>query len=382
MSKITLIFFLAVISCFPSLAQDSSRADSKARLEKEIRILEDQISAASNKSSNAMASLELVLKKEKIYRTRIAESDREIASVKDSIRLCDRQIKAINARLDTITLYYRRLVRNAYKNRDARVWYMYILASTSLGQAGHRYSYLRNLSRQMNIQGRKIAEARKELEIQKARLVRLKSAAEKVRAERQKDYDSLKSEEARSRKIITQLNRQKSKYQAQLRTKKQQKAALDREVQKVIRTKDNKPVDIKLSGEFESNMGKLPWPAEGPVIESFGQHNHPVYTKVVMPFNNGITIGLDKDAAIKAVFDGEARKVIVMPGYGKCLLVQHGNYFSFYCKLKSVSVKAGDKIKTGQTVGIVDTVDGQTRFHFQIWKGTVPQNPEEWLRTL
>ena len=60
--------------------------------------------------------------------------------------------------------------------------------------------------------------------------------------------------------------------------------------------------------------------------------------------------------------------------------MQHGNYFSFYCKLKTTSVKAGDRVRTGQTIGEVDTINGQTQLHFQIWKDQTPQNPETWLR--
>ena len=60
--------------------------------------------------------------------------------------------------------------------------------------------------------------------------------------------------------------------------------------------------------------------------------------------------------------------------------MQHGNYFSFYCKLGSVSVKPGEKVKTGQVLGTVDTIAGETALHFQIWEGRSPQNPELWLR--
>ena len=69
-----------------------------------------------------------------------------------------------------------------------------------------------------------------------------------------------------------------------------------------------------------------------------------------------------------------------MPGYNKCILVQHGNYFSFYCKMGDVSVKKGDKVKTGQSLGTVDTIGDETQLHFQIWSGKNPQNPETWLR--
>jgi murein DD-endopeptidase MepM/ murein hydrolase activator NlpD len=99
-----------------------------------------------------------------------------------------------------------------------------------------------------------------------------------------------------------------------------------------------------------------------------------------MPANNGVNIGLSADAEIHAVFDGEVKRVIVMPGYGRCVLVQHGTYFTFYCKLGEVGVKAGDKVKAGQALGRVDTIDGQTQLHFEVWKEKEPENPELWLR--
>ena len=43
-------------------------------------------------------------------------------------------------------------------------------------------------------------------------------------------------------------------------------------------------------------------------------------------------------------------------------------------------VKKGDKVKTGQALGTVDTIGGETQLHFQIWSGKTPQNPEIWLR--
>ena len=69
-----------------------------------------------------------------------------------------------------------------------------------------------------------------------------------------------------------------------------------------------------------------------------------------------------------------------MPGYNQCILVQHGDYYTFYCKLGDVSVKAGDKVKAGTLLGHVDTISGETQLHFQVWKGTDSMDPEKWLR--
>lgn len=385
--RLILSFVVCCLATFEVLGQDTSAQETKkSKLEKEIAQLEQQIRSNSKKNTNALSELTLIRKQISVRRELLEQSDKEIKAIRDSISLKEKRGRALQARLDTLSLYYRRLVSGAYRNRDSRLWYSYIFASSSLSQASRRYSYFKGLSAQMNLQGRKIKDLKADLEAQLSSLQTMRGKAEALRAQRAKDLDRLKGDEKRSKTLVANLKRDKTRFQRQLNDKKKQVQALNKEIERIIaqsmssRKAGGKPVDIKLSSEFEANKGKLPWPAEGPVVERFGQHNHPVYTTLVMPFNNGCSIVLDAGTAIKAVFDGEVKNVIVMPGYNKCVLVQHGGYFSFYCKLSKVEVKAGDKVKTGQRLGVVDTIDGQTQLHFQIWKERTPQDPEEWLR--
>ena len=384
-------------------AQDTSRQESRRdALRKEIAQLEQQIKDNASKSSNALNQLKLVRKQVATRRELVAESEREIRELADTIAAREAAAERLSARIGAMETYYRRLVRNAYKNRDARLWYSYLLSSRNLGQATRRYAYLRDLSGTMNTQARRLQEMRATLQDDLARLTALKQEAEDVRNSRAQDLESLRAEEKRSDKVVADLQKDQKRYQKDLENKRKQVEALNREIERIIAqaieearrreeeaAKQNsghktisgsQAVDIKLSGEFAANKGKLPWPADGPVLESFGKHNHPVYTSLVMPANNGVNIGLSADAEVKAVFDGEVKRVIVMPGYGRCILVQHGGYFTFYCKLGKVNVKSGDKVKTGQVLGHIDTIDGQTELHFEVWKEKEPENPELWLR--
>ena len=395
--NIFLALFLLLAVSVRASAQDTSLQESKrAALEKEIAQLEQQIAENVSRSSSALNDLTLIRRQVEARKALLAESEREIGRISDSIGVTSANIASLQARIDTLTLYFERLVRSAYRNRDARVWYVYILSSRNFAQATRRYSYLKNLSETMNGEAAEVKRMRAGLELELSRLDSLKTEATQLRDERAAELARLRAEEERSDNLVSQLNRYRTRYQRQLATKRRQVEDLNREIERIIAEymaaqeakekeaeKTGRPaaaVDYKLAAEFESNKGRLPWPADGPVLEKFGRHNHPVYTNIVMPFNNGISIGLAKGSAVKAVFDGEVRNVIAMPGYNMCVLVQHGNFFSFYCKLGQVSVKAGDKVSTGKVIGIVDTIDGQTQLHFQIWKEKSPQNPEIWLR--
>ena len=381
-------------------AQDTARQESRrAALQKEIAQLERQIKENASKSQNALNELTLVRKQIETRRSLVQESAREIRQLDDTIAVRQEETERLRQRLETMEQYYRRLVRNAYKNRDARVWYSYLLSSKDLGQASRRYTYLRDLSRQMNSQAGKIREVRAGIEEEISRLAALRQEADAIRQEHERELQGLRKEELRSDELVTSLKKDKNLYQRQLENKRKQVEALNREIERIIaqaieearrkeeearknnRTviKDTAPIDYKLSEDFAANKGKLPWPADGPVVETFGRHNHPVYTTLVMPANNGVNIGVSHDAQVRAVFNGEVKHVIVMPGYGRCVLVQHGSYFTFYCKLASVSVKAVQKITTGQVLGRIDTISGETQLHFQLWKNTDPQDPEQWL---
>ena len=369
-----------------------SQEEKKAKLEKEIAQIDAQLKANASKSSSAQSNLVLIRKKIENRNALIAESDREIRSIGSRIVAKQAEITAIQGRLDTLTLYYENLVRNAYKNRDARIWYMYLLASDNLGQAYRRMGYLRNLSGQMSAQARKISAAKEELEAETVRLEELREDARRLRESRQQEVNSLKGEEKTAQGLVSQLQRDRRKYQNDLAAKRRQVEALNKEIERLIRQATNpsagkgsssKPkteIDTRLDAEFSRNKGRLPWPVDGPVVDKFGQHYHPVYTNVKLPYNNGVGIAVPAGTQVQAVFDGVVKQIVVMPGYNNCVLVQHGSYFSFYCKLGSVNVKAGDSVRTGQILGTVDTIAGDSQLHFQIWKETTPQNPELWLK--
>lgn len=375
-------------------AQDTKEYEArKAKLEKEIAIIDRQLAENASQSSSMLSDLTLIRKNISNRKALVNEADRRVKQFADSIYLAQREINRLQARVDTLTSHYARLVRSAYKNRDARVWYMYMFASENLGQAFRRFGYFKNLSTQMKAEAQNIRSMKDELEAKRERLSEMKAEAEEIKAERVKELEKLRKDEAQADSVVKRLKKDRKKYQNQLSAKKKEVNALNREIARLIaqamKTDDQKqkksskktdPVDMKLDGEFSKNKGKLPWPVDGPVVGRFGKHYHPVYKNLELPPNNGVDIAVAKGSDVCVVFDGVVRQVIVMPGYNQCVLVQHGNYFTLYCKMKSVYVKDGDKVKTGQKLGAIDTINGQTQLHFEVWQGTKPQNPQLWLR--
>ena len=390
------LYILSVmLMCFAAsadvFAQDTSSQEAKkARLEREIAIIDQQLAENATRSNAMLSNLTLIRKKVSNRKAMVAESDRQIRKYSDDMYLKQRQINRLQARVDTLTDHYSRLVVSAYKNRDSRIWYMYMLASDNLGQAFRRYSYFKNLSSQMNDEAKKIKAAQEELVRERETLAAMKREAQKVKDERVKELEKLRSEEAQADKVVKNLQKNRKTYQKQLSSKKKQIDALNKEIERIVANamkgqsgssgKKQEPIDYKLAEEFSKNKGKLPWPVNGPVVGRFGRQFHPVFKNLELPPNNGIDVAVGKGTEVKSVFKGVVKQVFVMPGYNQCVLIRHGNYFTFYCKLKTVNVKAGDKVGTGDVIGKVDTINGDTQLHFEVWQNTKPQNPETWLR--
>ncbi|MBR1950086.1 MAG: peptidoglycan DD-metalloendopeptidase family protein [Bacteroidales bacterium] len=311
------------------------------------------------------------------------------------------------------------MIYNAYKHRDTKVWFMYILASENLEQGYRRWNYLKNYSKSITAQAEKIRNLKEEQKRQLAKVQQLKNNNMKVQAARTQEYNTLTREEKQSQAFARSLDKKQKQYRQQLAQKRRESERLSKEVEKMIaaeikrqqeiarrqeelakkakeeKQKQNVPAQEnkiaqlelqeysqtkKLSGNFAVNRGKLPFPVQqGVIIERFGEHPHPTLKNVKLPFNNGINISTKPGSSVKVVFDGVVKQVIAIPGYNQCVLVQHGQYFTFYCKLAKVGVKVSDKLSTGDIIGTLEENGSTAVLHFELWNGTTKQNPELWL---
>lgn len=389
MRRMLLLTMLALLLATTASGQDVSKQNERKRqIEEEISFIDNQLKSIAGKQKATTEQLSLIRKRVTNRQTLIRDLDQKIAIVNDEMTTKQREINRLQKELDTLKIYYEKLIYNTYKNRDTRVWFMYLLSSESIGQGYRRFSYLKSLAGEVNTQADKMREKQEELQAEREKLAMIKAQAQVAKAEREEEYRKLVAEEKQSQEDMKRLARSEKQYRNELAAKRKEIARLDQEIRSLLKAtvsaknkKDQTKVDVALSGQFAQNKGKLPWPVkQGVVSERFGVHNHPVYKNLKLPDNPGISFSTTKGADVFCVFDGEVRKVFFMPGYSQCVLVQHGDYFTLYCKLSKISVKNGQKVKTGEKLGSLE-IDGNTSsLHFQLWKGTDKQDPEKWLR--
>jgi len=153
-------------------------------------------------------------------------------------------------------------------------------------------------------------------------------------------------------------------------------AAADRRATRVALT----PETALISSSFAGNKGRLPWPvSRGFISQHFGRHQHPVLKHVVID-NRGVDIQTDEGAAVRSCFDGKVLTITNIAGMGTIVMIQHGDFFTVYAKLRSVDVSVNQHVSAREVIGTVATNgEGTSEVQFQVWHNSSNLNPETWL---
>jgi len=123
------------------------------------------------------------------------------------------------------------------------------------------------------------------------------------------------------------------------------------------------------------------WPVMGRVTGSFGERIDPFSGEGA--FHRGVDISSDYGSRIIAPADGVVRFSDFMNGYGRTVLIDHGNGIStLYGHLSGFAVTPGQLIRRGDAVGYVGQSGRSTgpHLHYEVRIFNTPVNPNKYLR--
>ncbi len=129
-------------------------------------------------------------------------------------------------------------------------------------------------------------------------------------------------------------------------------------------------------------QGRLFWPVQGTVIEGFGERKDPRYG--ISFYNPGIDIQAEKGSPVFAAHDGVVILAQTLRGYGKTILLDHGDIITMYAHLSEIKVGGGQRVKGGEVIGAVGDTGLAERplLHFEVRVGSSAreEDPLKWLR--
>ncbi len=315
---------------------------------------------------------------------------------------------------------YAGMIRFAQRNRNSYDKMMFIFAANDFNQAYKRIKYLQQFGQYRKKQAAYIQGTEKQLSNQIVVLDKNLKSKGSLLKEEQDEKSKLDKNRSEQTVVLNKLSKQEKQFQQDIKKKRQQQAAVDREIRAAIAREiaaakkkaeeeerereriaaakakaENKPAPTttaskpkttsealratpeaaKLSDAFEANRGSLPSPVStGYITGRFGAYK----VDQASGKNDGVTFQTGEGASVRAVFNGKVTRVTNIMGRW-VIIIRHGEYFTIYTNLKSVSVSQGDNVSTKQSIGVAGESDGVPEIEFQVSRGGVPQNPESWL---
>jgi septal ring factor EnvC (AmiA/AmiB activator) len=331
-------------------------------------------------------------------REEVAILDRQRDATERVIQTLDRQLAAITTEVDQTsarvdkaerelagrrTTLERRLV-NIYK-RGPLYSAEALLTARSFGELVARYKYLHELATQDRALVTRVQTLRDQVFRQRADLVRLRSAVEENRMDKQQEEDRLARLRGERTTNLQQVQRSAQQLRDRLAALRASEsrltnviASIESDRRRTAATRPNAPRET--SSLRTSDLGRLDWPVDGTVLYRFGRVVNPNNTTTRW---NGIGIAAAAGTAVRSVAPGTVVSVGQLGTYGLTVIVQHGaGDYSVYASLNSASVRTGVAIRKGDTVGTVGTSDPDLRphLHFEIRPQGRAVDPESWLR--
>jgi murein DD-endopeptidase MepM/ murein hydrolase activator NlpD len=132
---------------------------------------------------------------------------------------------------------------------------------------------------------------------------------------------------------------------------------------------------------FKANSAPNLWPVEGRVTASFGERIDPFNGEGA--FHSGVDIGSSYGSPVVAPADGLVTRSEIMGGYGKAIMIDHGNGISTrYGHLSGYAVTAGQRVHRGDVIGYVGESGRSTgpHLHYEVRINDTPVNPYKYLR--
>jgi murein DD-endopeptidase MepM/ murein hydrolase activator NlpD len=134
------------------------------------------------------------------------------------------------------------------------------------------------------------------------------------------------------------------------------------------------------SRRWQLNTKPAIWPVDGPLMSSFGQRTDPFSGEGAV--HNGVDISALVGTPVRATADGIVMFADLSSGYGRLVIIDHGNGFeTYYAHLARFSVITGQEIRQGEFVGAVGTSGRVTapHLHYEVRIGKAPVNPYRYL---
>ncbi|MBM4384472.1 MAG: peptidoglycan DD-metalloendopeptidase family protein [Deltaproteobacteria bacterium] len=363
-----------VLAASAALAQDADLAELKRAIDER----RERVAAYEREEQGLFAAIDAVdaaaraLKKE-VTRAEKAARDAAVKHV-----TLERKRSALEAEVARTEQLLRTRAVSLYKAGEAGS----LALVFAPGTLRDRLTRIRTLQRMFDHDGALLARARAErAELEAARVAaaeatRLRDAA---RAALRQRRGELEAERLAKRELLARVRRDQARERALLNELEAAARALEGKLAEI----DATPAATVAPPEaptFRAQRGHLDPPVAGKLLRRFGKVIDAEYRTET--FQKGVDFAVEVGEPVYAVSAGEVRFADWFAGYGRMVILDHGDgFFTVTGHLDTIDIELGQRVAAGDRLGAAGETGSLSgpRLYFEIRNGADAVDPEEWL---
>ncbi len=132
---------------------------------------------------------------------------------------------------------------------------------------------------------------------------------------------------------------------------------------------------------WQTNVIPSIWPIDGRLMSGFGGRSDPFSGEGA--YHSGVDIAAPTGTPVHVTADGRVDFAGFYSGYGRVVIVSHGNnYETYYAHLSASNVIEGQEVRRGEIVGAVGTTGHSTgpHLHYEVRIGGAPVNAYRFMQ--
>ena len=372
----TLIFAVLLLSCFrvyaePKLNDQKNQIENKrVQAKKQIHKLKLLEKIETNKLYKNQQKLEY-------NQHNLEKSKRQYEYAKDEVATLEKKLNVLLVEHNRHLEYTKKRIVQIYKHK--RHNYLDFLINSDDINAFLDRLYFENLIiaydkkrlEETKVHARDILALKARIEMQKRNL---ETSIQDINKQQINIQDAIDKNE----KLIEKLKTDRATWEKSEKELARQSKAISQMINHEMRKTEKEGVNVVVSTGFVR-------PVQGKITSPFGSRMHPIFKRRI--FHSGIDIGAPYGTPIRAANSGRVMFVGWYSGYGKVIIINHGNIngiptTTLYAHMSTTIAKQGASVVKGDVIGKVGTTGYSTgpHLHFEVRQKGNPVNPLNFIR--
>ena len=371
---------LSVTLFLPLVLQAANIGKDLEGLKKKIARERQGISQVQKKEGSVLQTLEKIEGELEKKSKQLKEASARVSTVASEMEEKQNEAESLKNSLAQRQQLFRNRAAALYRWSRAGSPLIVFNGDMSLGSFLRRKHYLESTVAFDQLLVQRLSEETQRRDLLAKELAGKKQQLDSQRQALAEAKESVRKEAENKKKLLAGLRQEK---ESRTRVVKELEAAalrLQKMMEEISRRAVIKPPDIPPGLGLAALRGRLEWPVKGELISGFGKARHPEVAAEV--FHNGIDIEAPVGEEVKAVEKGTVVFADHFSGYGKMVILDHGErYYTIYAHLSEILKKNGDGVKRGEILGRAGDSDSLAgaNLYFEMRKDGRSIDPVPWF---